>query len=290
MRPLLRTGDALYVERCDETSLAVGDIAVGLRPEGHLVAHLVAATDPIRLTALLGGLDPIGTRPLGRAVEVKLRSGQHLKLPAGTRTALWAFHKTGSWLKAQSNVRAVVRASRELAYGPVTRGLRSRRIGALRVRELTPMDETAVVRFTGDNLSFPASFMWERLRTRWQDIGLAVGAVGREEQLFGFAYLDTYRAEGVDLDGHWVRGLVVARVARGLGVATGIIRELVAHPRMQQHSEIHADVLADNAPSLRAFAAAGFGPDPERTRQFTELWRRRGDQRDFTVLTFRRGS
>ena len=81
MYPLLWSGQFVRIVRCGPDDVLPGDFAVGRRPDGVLIAHVVASTDPVRLSTSFGRLDPIGTEVLGRADAMRTRGGCVIPLP-----------------------------------------------------------------------------------------------------------------------------------------------------------------------------------------------------------------
>ena len=76
LAPLARRGDRLVVVRCSLESFALGDVAVGLRRDGLLVAHLVTRVRPVRTESLVGVPDVPPLELLGRAVSLSRASSR----------------------------------------------------------------------------------------------------------------------------------------------------------------------------------------------------------------------
>lgn len=88
MEPLLRSGDQLKVQRCGETDVRPGHIALVELSGGALIAHVVQASRPLRTASLLGVADPPGGTVLARAVALR-RGARELSLGEWARRALW---------------------------------------------------------------------------------------------------------------------------------------------------------------------------------------------------------
>jgi mycothiol synthase len=81
MWPVLRSGDAVQVLRCGEDAVAPGDIAVLVREDGGLTAHIVVRTAPVRTASLLGREDA-AAELLGRVIRLRTRG---VELPVSPR-------------------------------------------------------------------------------------------------------------------------------------------------------------------------------------------------------------
>ena len=120
MSPLLHSGDAVRVLRCEPAALAPGDIAVARRADGMLVAHLVRSLRPFSTTPFLGRTDDDAGAVLGKAIAVR-RGTLKVPIPRGARTLLWLLHLGGS--AAYRNPRA-----RAAAKGLIAALSRTRRV------------------------------------------------------------------------------------------------------------------------------------------------------------------
>ena len=107
MVPLLWPGDAVRVLRCGEESLAAGDIALVLRLDGRLSAHLVVRTGPLETRSFLGTPDVL-QRVLGRVSAVR-RGRLQLPVPRSSRGWLLATHGLFRWMWSHSRVRSAWR-------------------------------------------------------------------------------------------------------------------------------------------------------------------------------------
>ena len=257
MAPLLRSGDELRLERCATDGLAPGDIALSRRADGVLVAHLVRSTRPLSTAAFLGGVNGPGLTLEGRASAVR-RGGRELPVPRSGRLLLWLAHLAASSAYGSPLARRAARKARDFATSRWTLPLRRRRLGEVEARRLGPDDLPALLLFAGDRLSLPAGFVRRQLPGRWRSPGAAAGAFDRRGRMVGFAFLDEYRQEGVDLDGFWIRHLHTAPLARNMGVAKQLVGVLCAAAVEQGIDRVLADVRADNGPSLSVLRAMGF--------------------------------
>lgn len=105
--PLLRDGDSLRVERTDEASLRVGEVAVVKLPGGVLAAHLVASRAPLQTASSVGVLDPQPLEALGRVTGYR-RAGVVHEWPAVGRWVLRWVPPTSRVLKRLPLLRRVV--------------------------------------------------------------------------------------------------------------------------------------------------------------------------------------
>jgi hypothetical protein len=97
MVPLLWPGDGVRVRRCGERALAAGDIALVLRRDGRLAAHLVVRTGPLETRAFLGACDEV-QRVLGLVTDVR-RGWLRVPVPRASRGVLFSVHRVlrGLW-------------------------------------------------------------------------------------------------------------------------------------------------------------------------------------------------
>jgi ribosomal protein S18 acetylase RimI-like enzyme len=256
MAPLLRSGDSLQVRRLHEAGLRRGDIAFFIDARGSLVAHLVTQTDPVRTASFLGVPDAPGATFLGRAEAVR-RGDRQVGFGDRGRWALTAAHRVTRAAYGFGPARAAVRLARTLAGTRGTAALRRRWLEPITVRALDRTDLDAALIFLGDRLPHAVEPAQRNLGKRWGREGAAAGAFSRG-RLVGFAFLDEYRQEGIDLEGLWVRNLLVAPHARGLGLARQLVEVLLEGARAQGRTEVLADVRSDNAPALALFDSLGF--------------------------------
>jgi mycothiol synthase len=257
--PFLRSGDLVRAVRCGEADVRRGDIAVIRRRRGPLVGHVVTAVAPVRTASFLGVPDAPGAEVLGRAVAVR-REGLPfaLPLPRAGRPLLFASHRVVARAYAAGPVRRGWRRLRDLAASGATAPLRARLFGPFQVRRLQPADADALLAFVGGRLRFTPDFVRRELHGHWQAPGAAFGAFDRRGGLVGFMYMGEYRQEGVPLEGMWLRGLLVARRARSLGVARRLMEATCARARESGLRAVLTDVREDNHPSLALVRGLGF--------------------------------
>lgn len=113
MVPLLWPGDGVRVRRCGEEALTAGDIALVLRRDGRLSAHLVVRTGPLETRSFLGTPDEL-QRVFGRITAVR-RGRLQVPVPRSTRSLLLSTHRLARWLWRHERLR---RAWRRLKRGP----------------------------------------------------------------------------------------------------------------------------------------------------------------------------
>lgn len=261
--PLLRSGDLVRAVRCGESEIAPGDIAVIRRRRGPLVGHIVTSVHPVRTASFLGVPDAPGVEVLGRAVAVR-REGVpfSLPLPRAGRPLLFASHRVVARAYASEPVRRGWRSLRDLAASPATAPIRARFLGPFQVRRLQPSDADELLTFAGGRLRFTPDFVRRELHGHWQAPGAALGAFDRRGVMVGFMFMGEYRQEGVPLEGMWLRALMVARRARGLGVARRLMEATCAAARQAGLTSVYADVRADNRASLALVRSLGFTEAP----------------------------
>jgi mycothiol synthase len=179
---------------------------------------------------------------------------------------------------------------RDFFFSGWSRALRGRLVGPLEVRLLAAGDLDALLVFAGERLVVSSSFLRRQLRERWglQDAarrGAAAGAFDAQGRMCGFAWADSYRQEGLALEGAWVRSLVVAPRARQMGVATRLVERLMSELYRQGEPCLYADIDEDNRASLRTFERLGFrGASPELTRRTNEAWDATGHSKVLVVM------
>ncbi|WP_224249026.1 GNAT family N-acetyltransferase [Hyalangium gracile] len=284
--PLLRSGDSVRVLRCEPEALVRGDMAL-VRVGRKLVAHVVVSTQPVLTASLLGGKDPVG-EPLGRITALR-RGPLLLPLPRLASPSLFLGQRLLSRLWTRPQARSVFRRLRDFSVSGWSRPLRQRWLGKLEVRLLREEDLDALLVFAGERLLVPSSFLRQQLLDRWTRqegmLGAAVGAFDPRGRLHGFAYMDDYRQEGLQLEGLWVRSLVVAPRARRMGLAFRIIHCLLEEARRQGADRLFADIDDDNMASLRTFRRAGFkDSSAELTRRVNSEWSASGGLKPLVVV------
>jgi mycothiol synthase len=261
--PLLRSGDLVRAVRCAESEIERGDIAVIRRRRGPLVGHIVTSTGPVRTASFLGVPDAPGVEVLGRAVAVR-RDGVPfaLPLPRAGRSLLFASHRMVARAYASEPVRRGWRTLRELAASEATASFRARWLGPFQFRRLQPADADALLAFAGGRLRFTPDFVRRELHGHWQAPGAALGAFDRRGVMVGFMFMGEYRQEGVPLEGMWLRALMVARRARGLGVARRLMEATCEAARAAGLASVLTDVREDNRASLALVRDLGFAEAP----------------------------
>ncbi|MBL0696109.1 GNAT family N-acetyltransferase [Comamonas sp. JC664] len=288
LSPLLRPRDSVRVLRCGPGLLAPGDVVL-LRQDGELTARVVMSTAPWRTGPLMGPPDEPGGVALGRVVALR-RGRWVMPLPRPFRPALWMAQQAASSAWAWPQPRLVSRNVRNFLYAGWSLPLRRRMVGTLEVRLLLAGDLDALLAFAEERLVVTPSFLRRQLRDRWgvpepARRGAAAGAFDASGRLQGFAWVDSYRQEGLNLEGPWVRSLVVAPRARLMGLATRILHVLMAEVRRQGEARLYADVDEGNAASLRTFERLGFQrADAKLTQQANEAWDATGDSARLVVF------
>lgn len=287
LMPFLRSGDLVRAVRCGEADIRRGDIAVIRRRRGPLVGHIVTSVGPVRTASFLGVPDAPGVEVLGRAVAVRREGFPFaLPLPRAGRPLLFASHRALARAYASESVRRTWRRLRELAASRATAPLRARLFGPFEVRRLQPSDADAVLAFAGRRLRFTPDFVRRELNGHWQAPGAAFGAFDRRGRMVGFMFMGEYRQEGVPLEGLWLRGLVVARRARALGVARRLMEATCGHALKAGLHAVFTDVREDNRASLALVRALGFVEAPPALQEVVQrLLARPGDAR---VIAFER--
>ncbi|WP_163786257.1 GNAT family N-acetyltransferase [Myxococcus vastator] len=282
--PLLRAGDSVRVMRCGPGSLEAGDVAL-MRQGRELVAHMVVSTRPWRTASLLGAPDAPGGVTLGRVVALR-RGRWVLPLPRPLRLAQQAASTAWAW----PQTRLVSRRVWDSLFAGWSLPLRRRLVGPLEVRLLTVGDLDPLLAYASERLVVSPGFLRRQLRERWglPDAGrrgAAAGAFDAQGRMHGFAWVDSYRQEGLQLEGVWVRSLVVAPRVRRMGVATGLLECLLDEARRQGQPRVLADVDDDNTVSLRTFERLGFRrADATLTRQANEAWDATGRSKRLVVV------
>ena len=285
--PLLRSGDAVQVERCGPESLARGDVAL-MRSQRGLTAHVVTSTLPLVTESLLGQVDADEGVALGRVVAVR-RGRLVIPLPRPSRPMLLLTQRALSSAYGRPAARDLYRRVRDATFSGWSTPLRRWWLGGLEVRLLRKTDLDALLVFAGERLQAFASFLRQQLLTRWADetrpAGAAVGAFDAEGRLHAFAWMDDYRQEGLNLEGLWVRSLMVAPQARRMGVASRLLACLEETARLQGARTLYADIDEDNDASLHTFSKAGFHLSSEAlTRKVNQEWDAAGASKPLVVM------
>lgn len=281
MAPLLNSGDAVEVERCDEAGLRSGDVALLVRGQA-LMAHLVNRVHPVQTMNLRGALDAPGALLLGRVVTLR-RGPRLLRVTPALRLSMLGMVRLTRRARATPALRRLATAVRSGLYGSTTRTFRARWLGEIRVRPLGPDDLAQTLRFCGDHLDLDAFFLTRQLTQRWSAGQHAFGAFGRDARMVGFGFVDAYREEGVELDGEWLRFQFVAPVARQLGVARRLVVAQVEAAAQRGVCQVYADVRADNLASLALFQSLGFTHEPRLSERVCDV--RSAAAGTFTALT-----
>jgi GNAT superfamily N-acetyltransferase len=266
MWPLLESGDLLKVRRCPAEAIQRGDIVIVRDSRGGFMAHLASREGmPVRTVAFHGRAEAIHTR------------GVEVPVAPGLRHLVWGLHRLYARARVWRIADKTRVAMRQAANSKVGMELRRLRHGRFEVRLLNATDTPAVVLFAGQYLQVPIPFLKRQLRLRWHDAGASVGAFDRDGRLCGFAYLDEFRQEGLDVDGWWIRSLFVAPSARRLGLGGELISALRQRARELGISLLRADVPMTNVASQELFRRQQFGlaasPVVER---LTQEWGRNG--------------
>lgn len=288
LSPLLRAGDSVRVMRCGPGSLAPGDVAL-MRQGRELVAHVVVSTRPWRTASLLGPQDAPGGVTLGRVVALR-RGRWVVPLPRPLRPALWLAQQAASTAWAWPRTRLVSRGVWDFLFARWSLSRRRHLVGALEMRLMTAEDLEPLLAYASERLVVSPGFLRRQLRERWGlpeagRRGAAAGAFDAQGRLHGFAWVDSYRQEGLQLEGDWVRSLVVAPSVRRMGVATGLLERLLDEARRQGLSRVFADVDEHNAASLRTFERLAFRrADAALTEEANEAWDATGGSTRLVVL------
>jgi ribosomal protein S18 acetylase RimI-like enzyme len=263
MAPLLRSGDALFVLRCEPAEVRRGDLVLMLGAQDQLIAHLVQEASPLRTTSFLGRQDPEGLSVLGRVTRVR-RGGVVVPLPRLARGTMWFMHRLATAMARREAAKSGVRRGLAWARSAWTAPARRAWFGPVTVRALTADDVEQALLFCGDWLSLDAGFMQRQLLQRWsRGLGAGAGAFARSGRLVGFGFLDEYQQEGASIEGWWIRYLFVSPWARGLGLAAQVVACLCEQAAKQGLPLIHADVRRENFPSVALFNQLGFSERPE---------------------------
>jgi L-amino acid N-acyltransferase YncA len=276
--PLLRSGDAVQVERCGREALAPGDVAL-VRGERGLCAHVVTSTEPLVTQSLLGGVDPGEGVALGRVVAVR-RGRLVLPLPRPLRPMFLFTQRALASAWARPGARGFYRRVRDATFSGWSTPLRRWWLGGFEVRLLRRTDLDALLVFAGERL---------QLLSRWAHesfpAGAAVGAFDAQGRLHAFVWMDDYRQEGLGLEGLWVRSLMVAPRARRMGLATRMLALLEEAARSQGAERLYADIDEDNHASLLTFQGAGFHRSSEAlTRRVNQEWASVGASKPLVVM------
>ncbi len=198
MAPLLRSGDKLKIYRCGQRSLEKGDIAILLRSDGMLVAHLVTCPEPLQTSTYWGEADVLPAEPLGRAIAV--RRGRTLwRIGSITRSGIWAGHR---WLQ-NPKIHQAVDALRTGLMAPQTAWLRARMLQPT-VRTLRADEVSQLVTFLGDRGRTPAV----STLIKWCSEGAVAGAFDKASRLCAVAVWDAGKVAFIE-SRVWVRGLEI---------------------------------------------------------------------------------
>ncbi|MBU8894174.1 GNAT family N-acetyltransferase [Corallococcus sp. M34] len=262
MAPLSQLARDAQVERCEPTALRAGDFAVVQHPNGTLAAYLVLAAGVKPQTAPFWG-EPGEEIPklLGRVTALRVGAGRR-ELKLGTWARLGArAAREALRLVRRSGAPRLLGSARALWEGlPPVLAMKRHRMLPLTARPLLPSDREALAAFARAEVSARVEHLDAQLLGRWQEGGIAVGAFDRHGRLCGLIYLDEYRREGLDVEGVWVRSLVVSSRARRVGVAREMSLVAEARARAMGISVLHADLRPDNTPVLKLLAYWGFRP------------------------------
>lgn len=218
MRPVLVGGENLKVVRCSAAQLEAGQIAVLLRADGVLVAHLVVGTRPVRTASFAGTVDPPGLEVLARAVTVR-RGSVEVPMTPLARLALLGLQRVWSLASLARPTRLAYAGVRAAVAWELTAPAR-RLLGPVEVQLLSfdSLKDFAIGLSRWETLSGQAL---ERLLRA----GVVVGAKrqGRwvgfvcvsADQVVRHAFLQR-RAQGMGLEVQMTQRLVREAEARGL--------------------------------------------------------------------------
>jgi L-amino acid N-acyltransferase YncA len=277
MWPLIESGDLLKVRRCRAEAIQRGDIVIVRDSRGGFMAHLASHHGvPVRTVAFHGRDDEGPLELVARAEAIHTR-GVEVSLAPGLRHLVWALHRLYARARVWRITDRTRMAMRQAAKSRVGTELRRLRHGRFEVRLLNATDTPAVVLFAGQYLQVPIPFLKRQLRLRWHDAGASVGAFDRDGRLCGFAYLDEFRQEGLDVDGWWIRSLFVVPGARRLGLASELVSALCQRAGQLGISILRADVPKTNAASQELFRRQQFrlAASPV-VESLTQEWGRNG--------------
>ncbi len=284
LRPLVSVHDRVLVVPCSRAELVPGDLVVVQSPDRRTLGQVVIGAVPLALASLSGRPAPEGATLLGRILAVR-RGEKARRLPAGLRP-LWA--ATAGLLhhaRTSSRLSTTVRLLRGALTARRTLGLRRLVLGEPRIRLLGPEDVDAAVAFAAAYLVLPPERVRQRLLGRWQEGGAAGGAFSRAGRLIGFAFLDEYDDEGLDIGPGWIRSVYVLPSARGMGLAQRLIEQLCRIAFTRGLPRVRAAIEHDNTPSLAAFARQGFTPvDAALNDELNRAWRAVGSVREWIIV------
>lgn len=208
MVPLFFSDDVLRVERCAESDLRRGDVAVLLAPDQRLIAHLVVATEPVRTSSLLGTRDEQPLEPLGRVIAAR-RGPLVLPLPKSAAPLIALSHR----LLASPAVHRLARRAREWRSSNASAPARRALLGPVRIERLAGDRLARAIAFIADSLGANAAAAFAETASH----GVAFGASARAGRIVCVAAA----AGGVLKSAHarWsARGLSLeARVLEALG-------------------------------------------------------------------------
>ena len=284
MYPLFRSGDSVTVQRCEERQVGRGDVAVVKDANGRFMAHLVVSTQPVRTATFLGTKDQGELQLLGRVTAIR-RSPAILPLPRIARPLVWLVHWLAMRSRQDKTGRFAVRYLRGLRSSKLTLALRRGLIAPVAVRPLNFRDLEGLLTFAGQYLAVPPDFLKRQLLKRWPATGAAVGAFSRSGKMCGFAYLDQYTQEGLELDGFWIRSLFVSPAARRMGIGRLLVDCLCQHGSKQGIDRVWADIDTRNKGSVTLFTGQGFTPSSaDLVAQVQREWWKKGSTINWIVL------
>src|SRR5262249_20940933 len=207
----------------------------------------------------LGGRDAGEVKLLGRVTAIWRRPAM-LPLPRIARPLVWALHWLAVRWTAGDPARSIIRRLRSIRSSRLLLPVRRRIIGAVEIRVVKFKDLEALLSFAGQHLAIPREFLKHQLLKRWYRTGVAVGDFTGVGRMCGFAYLDEYRQEGLEVDGFWVRSLMVAPMARRMRIGRRLVELLCSEAANRSIPVARADIDVRNKGSLDLFRGLGFQP------------------------------
>jgi L-amino acid N-acyltransferase YncA len=282
--PLVAPLDRVLVVPVKPSELVPGDLALVRSPDKRLLAQVVRGSVPLCYAGLLGRRPPPDVSLLGRIIAI--RRGEQVQRVSVTLRPLWAeLARLTSGARHHDALTAAVRNARQVATSSYTLPLRRLALAPLTIRLLVPGDVEAVAGFAAKHLVISPELLRRRLAGRWQKEGAGVGAFARNGRLVGFAFLDNYQDQGLDIVGSWIRSVFVLPLARGLGLAQALIALLCEAGAQRRMTAIRAAIERDNAASLTAFARQGFlAVDAATNEELNRAWRAAGSSRQWTIV------